>query len=276
MAESRPSTNSGTANGERALPPESIGLISFALSIIHLAHRLLYPKRQELPSFASSRRWKITVKITAIVDESGAGIQLHQRRHRQGARRGEGPRGGCQGGARPEQRDRPILRGGLPRPSCHPGLDRRQACHRPQQGDGDRRRYRDHRLVQFSPGQPRKHNAENVIVLRGNPELAAVYRQNWAAHQAHSVPYTGVHPAAGARSRRPSRRQAPSSATASATSISSRAAPPTGGSRRQTGRCSRPRRRRKPRAIGWRRTVRHGEGAQKRDVKTFATVSKTW
>ena len=41
-----------------------------------------------------------------------------------------------------------------------------------------------------------EHNAENVIVLKGNPELAAIYQQNWAAHQSHSVPYTGVHPTA--------------------------------------------------------------------------------
>jgi phosphatidylserine/phosphatidylglycerophosphate/cardiolipin synthase-like enzyme len=29
-------------------------------------------------------------------------------------------------------------------------------------------------------------NAENVIVLRGNPDLARVFSENWLAHQAHS------------------------------------------------------------------------------------------
>ncbi|WP_126448258.1 phospholipase D family protein [Sulfuricystis multivorans] len=29
-------------------------------------------------------------------------------------------------------------------------------------------------------------NAENVIVLRGNPELARIYINNWLQHQAHS------------------------------------------------------------------------------------------
>lgn len=32
-------------------------------------------------------------------------------------------------------------------------------------------------------------NAENVLILRGNPELAQLYVRNWRAHWAHSDPY---------------------------------------------------------------------------------------
>jgi phosphatidylserine/phosphatidylglycerophosphate/cardiolipin synthase-like enzyme len=34
-------------------------------------------------------------------------------------------------------------------------------------------------------------NAENVVILQGNPKLAEVYIQNWRAHAEHSVAYTG-------------------------------------------------------------------------------------
>jgi phosphatidylserine/phosphatidylglycerophosphate/cardiolipin synthase-like enzyme len=34
-----------------------------------------------------------------------------------------------------------------------------------------------------------ENNAENVLVLSGNPRLAALYRRNWLVHQQHSEPY---------------------------------------------------------------------------------------
>lgn len=41
-----------------------------------------------------------------------------------------------------------------------------------------------------------EHNAENLLVIRGNGELAGQYEKNFEAHLAHSVPYTGpVHTA---------------------------------------------------------------------------------
>jgi phosphatidylserine/phosphatidylglycerophosphate/cardiolipin synthase-like enzyme len=32
-----------------------------------------------------------------------------------------------------------------------------------------------------------KHNAENLLLISGKPELIRAYRSNWLAHQAHSV-----------------------------------------------------------------------------------------
>jgi phosphatidylserine/phosphatidylglycerophosphate/cardiolipin synthase-like enzyme len=32
-------------------------------------------------------------------------------------------------------------------------------------------------------------NAENLLLLRGNPELAAAYAANWRRHRIHSLPY---------------------------------------------------------------------------------------
>ncbi|HUO44318.1 MAG TPA: phospholipase D family protein [Burkholderiales bacterium] len=34
-------------------------------------------------------------------------------------------------------------------------------------------------------------NAENAVVLRGNPPLCDAYRDNWQRHRAHAVPYGG-------------------------------------------------------------------------------------
>jgi phosphatidylserine/phosphatidylglycerophosphate/cardiolipin synthase-like enzyme len=34
-------------------------------------------------------------------------------------------------------------------------------------------------------------NAENLVILQGNPKLAEVYIQNWRTHAEHSVAYTG-------------------------------------------------------------------------------------
>jgi len=34
-------------------------------------------------------------------------------------------------------------------------------------------------------------NAENAIVLRGNPPLCDAYRDNWQRHHAHALPYDG-------------------------------------------------------------------------------------
>ncbi|MEW6313632.1 MAG: phospholipase D family protein [Pseudomonadota bacterium] len=33
------------------------------------------------------------------------------------------------------------------------------------------------------------NNAENVLLLRGNPQLADAYRQNWQRHRDHAQPY---------------------------------------------------------------------------------------
>lgn len=32
-------------------------------------------------------------------------------------------------------------------------------------------------------------NAENVVILKGNPPLCAAYRNNWNQHKAHTLPY---------------------------------------------------------------------------------------
>ena len=32
-------------------------------------------------------------------------------------------------------------------------------------------------------------NAENLLVLRGDPALCERYRRNWDVHRAHSLPY---------------------------------------------------------------------------------------
>jgi len=32
-------------------------------------------------------------------------------------------------------------------------------------------------------------NAENVVILRGNPPLCAAFRDNWLHHKAHSIPH---------------------------------------------------------------------------------------
>jgi phosphatidylserine/phosphatidylglycerophosphate/cardiolipin synthase-like enzyme len=35
-------------------------------------------------------------------------------------------------------------------------------------------------------------NAENLLVIRGNRELARAYLDNWERHRAHSVPFNGA------------------------------------------------------------------------------------
>ena len=36
------------------------------------------------------------------------------------------------------------------------------------------------------------HNAENVIIVRGNPEVARAYRDNWVRLKAHATPWPGA------------------------------------------------------------------------------------
>lgn len=38
-----------------------------------------------------------------------------------------------------------------------------------------------------------KHNAENVLILRRNPEVARAYAANWHRHAAEALPYDHVH-----------------------------------------------------------------------------------
>ena len=32
-------------------------------------------------------------------------------------------------------------------------------------------------------------NAENVLILKGNPPLCAAFRDNWIQHKSHALPY---------------------------------------------------------------------------------------
>src|SRR5262249_12498700 len=39
--------------------------------------------------------------------------------------------------------------------------------------------------------QAEESNAENLLVIKGNPDLVAAYKANWEKHSAHSEPYEG-------------------------------------------------------------------------------------